>query len=236
MAGAFPSKGKTCFSHLSMRYVRPFVRNNNYSVCNCNRIGGFARDDSLPQHLAAASLVSHSNLANNLFASSCVSRRPARLFFRPKCDVTVSNWSDEREGQNEQVPAYSMRIRTAFVVCIRRGEITGAASRGKQPDARRRRCSEDGTHPCRRFWNKPADLLFLRSPPRLLRQRYQYPCYQATGTWHSRDCGCNRLPQLRKGKHPLGAISIRFEASKLNYKSAEKYAGSDTFELLVLFP
>src|SRR5215470_13768204 len=145
----------------------------------------------------------HSNLANNRFASACVSRRPARLFFRPKCDVTVSNWSDEREGQNEQVPAYSMRIRTAFVVCIRRGEITGAASRGKQPDARRRRCSEDGTHPCRCFWNKPADLLFLRSPPRLLRQRYQYPCYQATGTWHSGDCGCNRLPQLRKGKHPL---------------------------------
>src|SRR5262252_4280349 len=196
----------------------------------------------------------HSNLANNLFASSCDSRRPiisfatfhlpgsswpsvnspssklaryltsvhdilpgpddyvaalgsaigrpARLFFRPKCDVTVSNWSDEREGQNEQVPAYSMRIRTAFVVCIRRGEITGAAWRGKQPDARRRRCSEDGTHPCRYFWNKPADLLFLRSPPRLLRQRYQYPCYQATGTWHCRDRGCNRLPRLRKGKHP----------------------------------
>ena len=40
------------------------------------------------------------NLANNFFASSCDSRCPARLFFRPKCDVTVSNWSDEREGQN----------------------------------------------------------------------------------------------------------------------------------------
>ena len=40
--------------------------------------------------------------------------RPARLFFRLKCDVTVSNWSDEREGQNEQVPPYSMCIRTAF--------------------------------------------------------------------------------------------------------------------------
>ena len=26
---------------------------------------------------------------------------------------------------------------------------------------------------------------------------------QATGTWHSRDRGCNRLPQLRKGKHPI---------------------------------
>src|SRR5215831_14630494 len=146
--------------------------------------------------------INHKSGNGNLLASACDSRRPARLFFRPKCDVTISNWSDEREGQNEQVPAYSMRIRTAFVVCIRRGEITGAASRGKQPDARRRRCSEDGTHPCRCFWNKPADLLFLRSPPRLLRQRYQYPCYQATGRWHSGDRGCNRLPQLRKGKHP----------------------------------
>src|SRR5262249_51864542 len=86
--------------------------------------------------------------------------RPARLFFRPKCDVTVSNWSDEREGQNEQVPPYSMCIRTAFVVCIRRGEITG---RG------RRRSSEDELDPCRRFWNRPADRLFLRSQPRLFR-------------------------------------------------------------------
>src|SRR6516162_7397601 len=124
---------------------------------------------------------------------------PARLFFRPKCDVTVSNWSDEREGQNEQVPPYSMCIRTAFVVCIRRGEITGAASRGKQPNLR----TEDGTHPCRCFWNESADLLFLRRPPRLLQRQYQYPCYQATGTWHGRDRGCNQLPQLRKGKHPL---------------------------------
>src|SRR5262245_53057326 len=30
-----------------------------YSVCNCNRIGGFARDDGLPQHLAAVSLGPH---------------------------------------------------------------------------------------------------------------------------------------------------------------------------------
>ena len=58
-------------SHICVwRYVRPFVRNNNYSVCNCNRIGGFACDDSLPQHVAAFSLGPHSNLTNNLFASS----------------------------------------------------------------------------------------------------------------------------------------------------------------------
>src|SRR5215467_12740310 len=68
------------------------------------------------------------------------------------------------EGQNEQVPPYSMCIRTAFVVCIRRGEITGAASRGKQPD----RSSEDELDPCRCFWNNRADRLFLRSQPRLL--------------------------------------------------------------------
>jgi hypothetical protein len=34
------------------------------------------------------------------------------------------------EGQHEQVPAYSMCIRTTFAVCIRSGEITGAISRG----------------------------------------------------------------------------------------------------------
>jgi hypothetical protein len=37
------------------RYVRPFVWNNHYIVCDCNRIGGVARDDNLPQHLASAS-------------------------------------------------------------------------------------------------------------------------------------------------------------------------------------
>src|SRR5262249_25640134 len=69
-------------------------------------------------------------------------------------------------GQHEQVPAYSMCMRTTFIACIRRGEITGAAaSRGKQPD----RSSEDGPDTCRCFWHKPADRLFLRSQPRLLR-------------------------------------------------------------------
>jgi hypothetical protein len=37
------------------RYVRPFVCNNHYIVCDCNRIGGVARDDNLPQHLASDS-------------------------------------------------------------------------------------------------------------------------------------------------------------------------------------
>jgi hypothetical protein len=39
------------------RYVRPFVRNNHYSLCKRNRIGAFACDDSLPQRLAAVSLM-----------------------------------------------------------------------------------------------------------------------------------------------------------------------------------
>jgi len=49
-------EGKSVF--LAFQYgviVRPFVRNNHYSVCKRNRIGGFARDDGLPQHLAAVS-------------------------------------------------------------------------------------------------------------------------------------------------------------------------------------
>jgi len=37
------------------RYVPPFVRNNHYSVCKRNRIGGFARDDGLPHHPVAVS-------------------------------------------------------------------------------------------------------------------------------------------------------------------------------------
>src|SRR5262249_46549183 len=47
---------------------------------------------------------------------------------------TGSHQRNEREGQNEQVPAYSMCIRAAFVVCIRarmdeRGEGRGAENK-----------------------------------------------------------------------------------------------------------
>ena len=53
--GLFPPREKRVSRISVWRYVRAFVRNNHYSGCDCNRIGGFARDDSLPQHLAAAS-------------------------------------------------------------------------------------------------------------------------------------------------------------------------------------
>src|SRR5262249_58242372 len=57
MVGAFLCPREKRVSHICVwRYVRPFVRNNNCSVCNCNRIGGFSRDDGLPQHLAVVSL------------------------------------------------------------------------------------------------------------------------------------------------------------------------------------
>src|SRR5262245_5642187 len=52
------------------RYVCPFVRNNHFSVCNCNRIVGLARDGSLPQYLASTQLGPHSNLANPCLASA----------------------------------------------------------------------------------------------------------------------------------------------------------------------
>ena len=56
MAGAFLRPREKRVSHICVwRYVRPFVRNNNHSVCNYNCVDGFARDDGLPQHLAAAS-------------------------------------------------------------------------------------------------------------------------------------------------------------------------------------
>jgi hypothetical protein len=59
-AGAFFRPREKRVSHICVwRYVRPFVRNNNHSVCNYNCIGGFARDDGLPQHLAAASQAEH---------------------------------------------------------------------------------------------------------------------------------------------------------------------------------
>ena len=83
--------GKKRVSHICVwRYVRPFVRNNHCSVCDCNRIGGFARDDSLPQHVAAISLGPHPNLANNRLASACVSRRP--IIFFASFHLPGSSW------------------------------------------------------------------------------------------------------------------------------------------------
>src|SRR5262245_15073135 len=72
MAGAIFRPRERRVSHILVwRYVRPFVPNNNYSVCNCNRIGGFARDDGLPQHLAAVSLGPH------FFAGGSLTVHPA---------------------------------------------------------------------------------------------------------------------------------------------------------------
>ena len=43
-------------------------------------------------------------------------------------------------------------------------------------------------------------------------------------------------PATKKKISATNAISIKFEAMQVNYKSAEKYTGSDTLELLVLYP
>jgi len=65
------------------RYVCPFVRNNHCSVCNCNRIGGFARDGGLAQHLAAVSLGPHSNLPHHRFALRFLRPLSITIFFPP---------------------------------------------------------------------------------------------------------------------------------------------------------
>ena len=51
------------------RYVRPFVCNNHYSLCKRNRIGTFACDDSLPQRLAAVSLMERPMSGHRLFGT-----------------------------------------------------------------------------------------------------------------------------------------------------------------------
>ena len=55
----FGTREKYVSRFTAWRYVRPFVCNNHYSVCDRNRIGDFACDDNLPQHLASASQAGH---------------------------------------------------------------------------------------------------------------------------------------------------------------------------------
>ena len=106
------------------RYVRPFVRNNHYSVCNYNCIGGFARDDGLPQHLAVVSLGPHSNLANNLFASSCDSRRPIIAF--ATFHLRSSSWPSVKSPVSSL--ANAARRPAALVPTQTFGSITAATT------------------------------------------------------------------------------------------------------------
>src|SRR5262245_21530433 len=117
------------------------------------------------------------------------------------------------EGQHEQVPAHNMCIRTTFIVCIRRGEITGATTRGKQPD----RSSEDELDPCRCFWNKPADRLFLRSQPRLPRRAVISTSVLPNNqnTVRSRSQQQQVFPTSKEKISATDAISTRFQANRL---------------------
>ena len=137
------------------------------------------------------------------------------------------------EGQNEQVPHYSLCIRTTFIVCIRRGEIIGPATRGKQPD----RSSEDELDPCRCFWNNRADRLFLRCQPdcsasgdiniRITKQPEHGTAETAAAT---------SFPNFERENIRYRCNQHEVRGQQLDYKSAEKYVGSDTLELLVLLP
>jgi hypothetical protein len=85
--------------------------------------------------------------------------------------VLCTSQRDNGRGQREQVPAYSMCIRTTFIVCIRRGEITGAVSRGTLPYLRHRRAREPIVHPFRRFW-RAQGLPYVLAPRVLSRQEW----------------------------------------------------------------
>src|SRR5262249_51911126 len=130
-------------------------------------------------------------------------------------------------------PAYGTGIRTTFVVCIRRGEITGATSRGKRPALEQRRCSEDGIHPFRCFWKKPADRLVLRTPAqgdvdvRVTKQ----PEHGTTEL-----IGATLYPTFPKENIRYKCNQHKVRGHQLNYKSSEKYTGSDSLEVLVLYP
>jgi hypothetical protein len=54
----------------------------------------------------------------------------------------------EPDDENEKSPAYGTGVRTTFVVCIRTG-----------------RAGKKAVHPCRSFWNKPADQLLHFTQP-----------------------------------------------------------------------
>src|SRR6516165_5475706 len=126
-----------------------------------------------------------------------------------------------------------MCIRTTFIVCIRRGEITGAASRGKQSD----RSSEVELDPCRCFWNKPADRLFLRSQPRLLLSgdiNIRVTKQPEHGT--AEIAAASSFPNFERENIRYRCNQHEVRGQQLNYKSAEKYSGSDTLDLLVLLP
>jgi hypothetical protein len=131
-----------------------------------------------------------------------------------------------------------MCIRTTFIACIRRGEITGAISRGKLPYLRHRRAREPNVHPFRRFWSKQRIGFFASS---------LNPDCTAIGTVNVRvtkqpehgtveTVATTDYPHYPKENIRFKCNHHKVKGTLVNYKAAEKYTGNDEFDLLILYP
>ena len=120
-------------------------------------------------------------------------------------------------------------MRTTFIVCIRRGEITGAASRG--PD--RRRSSEGELGPCRGT-NQRIGFFYAVNPDCSANGDINIRVTKQPGTVET--AAATDFPNFERENIRYRCNQQKVRGQQVNYKSAEKYIGSDTLELLVVFP
>jgi hypothetical protein len=131
----FGTREKYVSRFTAWRYVRPFVCNNHYSVCDRNRIGDFACDDNLPQHLASDSQAGHpmKELSQRKEISFAKCReRGLPAMFDGVCNETVLIVVDYRAGSSKPVspgnPTRPIRNRSALGErCVSLGPVRAGA-------------------------------------------------------------------------------------------------------------
>ena len=154
-----------------MALVRPLVRNNNCSVRSRNRIGVFACDDSLPQCLAAVSVVPEeqiSGVKSKFSDASClwwlprlvataegdrlsitllrVVNRPPHVRFRANRTLSRHRRMTECDPKPTQA---GLKSRSAAVSCRTEGVLSFLPEAGKAWDRETARVHHDEQYAAR---------------------------------------------------------------------------------------
>src|SRR5215471_18131211 len=183
----------------------------------------------------AAGKAAYLNFANNLFASSCDSRRPARLFF--SFDQSVMLLS--------RIGAMSGRVKMSkflLTVCAFGLLLSFAFAEEKSPEQHREESNQIGLQ--KMNWTRVVASGIIE------RIGFFYavnPDCSASGDINIRitkqpehgtaeTAAATSFPNFERENIRYRCNQHEVRGQQLNYKSAEKYIGSDTLELLVLLP
>jgi hypothetical protein len=119
------------------------------------------------------------------------------------------------------------------IVCIRRGEITGATTRGKQSD---RSSEDDWTRVVASGTNQRIGFFYALNPDCTASGNVNVRVTKQPEHGTTEITPAILFPNFRKENIRYKCNQHKVKGMQINYKSAEKYTGDDALELLVLFP